>query len=151
TVILYALAMLAYACDFAFSKSRVMRDVAVAVPGQSAAPAASASAAAEVAEPAVVGAAAGRASTTAMAAGGTVTLPAGRGGQDGGPGEGGARPAQPLPDRESMWPAGMWLRTAFALACIGLTTHVLALLTRGIAEHRVPWGNMYEFIAAITC
>ncbi len=25
------------------------------------------------------------------------------------------------------------------------------MLTRGLAEHRVPWGNMYEFIAAITC
>ena len=28
---------------------------------------------------------------------------------------------------------------------------MLAILTRGLAEHRVPWGNMYEFIAAFTC
>jgi len=28
---------------------------------------------------------------------------------------------------------------------------VLAIITRGLSEHRVPWGNMYEFIAAITC
>ena len=26
-----------------------------------------------------------------------------------------------------------------------------AIVTRGLAEHRVPWGNMYEFIAAIAC
>ncbi len=25
------------------------------------------------------------------------------------------------------------------------------MLTRGLAEHRVPWGNMYEFIGAFTC
>jgi cytochrome c-type biogenesis protein CcsB len=28
---------------------------------------------------------------------------------------------------------------------------VVAIFTRGIAEDRVPWGNMYEFIAAFTC
>jgi cytochrome c-type biogenesis protein CcsB len=28
---------------------------------------------------------------------------------------------------------------------------VFAVLTRGLAEHRVPWGNMYEFIGAFTC
>ena len=32
-----------------------------------------------------------------------------------------------------------------------MTVHVIAILTRGIAEDRVPWGNMYEFIAAFTC
>jgi cytochrome c-type biogenesis protein CcsB len=49
------------------------------------------------------------------------------------------------------WPTGFWLRLAFGLTCLGLTAHVLAILTRGIAEHRTPWGNMYEFIAAFTC
>jgi cytochrome c-type biogenesis protein CcsB len=51
----------------------------------------------------------------------------------------------------SRWPSGFWLRTAFGLTCAGLLTHVAAILTRGLAEHRVPWGNMYEFIAAIAC
>ncbi|HEY2551855.1 MAG TPA: hypothetical protein VGI64_14890, partial [Streptosporangiaceae bacterium] len=153
TVILYALAMLAYACDFAFSKARVMRDVAVAVPGESAvAAAAPAEASAGLAEPAVVGAAVGRSGAAVGAAGaGTVTLAAGPAGQDGGPGDRAAGPAQAGPDSESLWPRGMWLRTAFALTCIGLASQVLALLTRGIAEHRVPWGNMYEFIGAISC
>ena len=49
------------------------------------------------------------------------------------------------------WPQGFWLRTAFGLTCLGLALHVFAILTRGLAEHRVPWGNMYEFLAAVTC
>jgi len=51
----------------------------------------------------------------------------------------------------SRWPTGPWLRTAFVLTCIGLVIHIGAITTRGIAEDRVPWGNMYEFISAITC
>ena len=146
TVILYALAMLAYACDFAFGKARVMRAAAVAVPGDSAAVS---GAAVAIPEPAVVGAAAGRRAAGA-AGGGTITLPTGE--RDGAawPGGGSAGNAA-LPEPESAWPAGMWLRTAFGLTCVALTLHVLAILTRGIAEHRVPWGNMYEFISAITC
>ena len=52
---------------------------------------------------------------------------------------------------DSRWPSGLWMRTAYGLTCIGLFCHVLAIATRGLAEHRVPWGNMYEFVAAITC
>jgi cytochrome c-type biogenesis protein CcsB len=48
-------------------------------------------------------------------------------------------------------PAGFWLRGALALTCVGLAAQLVAILTRGLSEHRVPWGNMYEFIAAITC
>ena len=55
------------------------------------------------------------------------------------------------PKRASRWPSGFWLRLAFSLTCVGVTVHVVAILTRGIAEDRVPWGNMYEFIAAFTC
>jgi cytochrome c-type biogenesis protein CcsB len=107
TVILYALAMLSYACDFAFAKERVVAET-----------------------PALV----------AVGAGGPpvhvpVTVPA-----DAGP-----------PAAADRWPAGPWLRAAFGLTCLGLCCHVFAILTRGLAEHRVPWGNMYEFIAAITC
>jgi cytochrome c-type biogenesis protein CcsB len=107
TVILYALAMFAYACDFAFARQRVVAET-----------------------PALV----------AVGAGGPpvqvpITLPA---------------DADP-PAATSRWPAGPWLRTAFGLTCIGLLCHVLAILTRGLAEDRVPWGNMYEFLAAITC
>jgi cytochrome c-type biogenesis protein CcsB len=58
-----------------------------------------------------------------------------------------AQPRQPA----SRWPSGFWLRLAFGLTCVGVTLHVLAILTRGLAEDRTPWGNMYEFIAAFTC
>ena len=40
---------------------------------------------------------------------------------------------------------------AFILTCTGLAAHLTGILTRGLAEHRVPWGNMYEFIMAISC
>ena len=112
TVILYAIAMLCYACDFAFGKQRMLAVAPV---------------------PELVGAAA----------------PAGTG-------VGGAGSA--APDRRnaagsaaagsasSRWPAGFWLRLAFGFTCVGVTGQVLAILARGLAEHRTPWGNMYEFI-----
>jgi cytochrome c-type biogenesis protein CcsB len=66
---------------------------------------------------------------------------------------GGSRPpADAAVDRRtSRWPSGFWLRLAFSLTCVGAAVHVTAIFTRGIAEDRVPWGNMYEFIAAFTC
>jgi cytochrome c-type biogenesis protein CcsB len=48
-------------------------------------------------------------------------------------------------------PAGPWIRAALGLTVVGLGTQVLGIVTRGMAEHRVPWGNMYEFVMAITC
>jgi cytochrome c-type biogenesis protein CcsB len=51
----------------------------------------------------------------------------------------------------SPWPQSTWLRSAFVLTCGALVLHVASVATRGLSEHRVPWGNMYEFIAAITC
>jgi len=114
TVILYALAMLAYACDFAFARQRVLADV-------------------EVPELVAVGAGGPAVAVPAQA---SRTLPP---------------PAPPAGAPASRWPSGFWVRIAFALTCIGVTCHVTAILTRGLAEHRVPWGNMYEFLAAITC
>ncbi len=120
TVIFYALAMLSYACDFAFAKRRVLAVEPV---------------------PELVGAGAPTGAASMSASSGL-----GPAGPDGpvaataGSGPGASR-----------WPEGFWLRLAFGLTCIGLTTHVLAILTRGLAEHRTPWGNMYEFIAAFTC
>ncbi len=32
-----------------------------------------------------------------------------------------------------------------------MLAHVIAVITRGLAVHRAPWGNMYEFITALTC
>ncbi len=118
TVIFYALAMLCYACDFAFANQRVL---AVAP------------------EPELVGATVGASATAGAGAG-----PSAPASSDTAAGAG-TGPAA------SRWPSGFWLRLAFGLTCIGVTGHVLAILTRGLAEHRTPWGNMYEFIAAFTC
>ena len=38
-----------------------------------------------------------------------------------------------------------WLRSAMALLVLGWVIHFGADVTRGIAAHRVPWANMYEF------
>ena len=112
TLVLYALAMLAYACDFAFARQRVLAGVETPV-------------------------------RVAVGAGGpevAVTGEPGPPGASAGPGPAAGR-----------WPAGVWLRTAFGLTCLGVGCHVLAILARGLAEHRTPWGNMFEFLSAITC
>src|SRR6266516_4576719 len=36
------------------------------------------------------------------------------------------------------------------LTALGLAAHVATLVTRGIAAGRVPWGNMYEFVIAVS-
>ncbi|MCW2934825.1 MAG: cytochrome c assembly protein [Actinomycetia bacterium] len=59
------------------------------------------------------------------------------------------------PARTSAWQAisqaGNWVRAALALSIVGAIMHVIAVVTRGLAVHRAPWGNMYEFITALTC
>lgn len=40
---------------------------------------------------------------------------------------------------------------ALALTGAGLLTHVSEIVARGLAVHRVPWGNLCEFMVAITC
>jgi cytochrome c-type biogenesis protein CcsB len=41
-------------------------------------------------------------------------------------------------------------RAAVAVTLVGFACHVLALVARGFAAHRPPWGNMYEFTLMIT-
>ena len=59
-----------------------------------------------------------------------VAVPALRAIRAGGPVGAGRRRAQP---------ASGWWRTR------------AAVITRGLAVHRAPWGNMYEFVTALTC
>ncbi len=137
-ILLYALAMLCYACDFAFARHRLMAGLTDAEQAGRR----SDSALAEAAVPSLVAAGAG---------GGVPAVPAG----PAVPASSAASvhpPAAAAPRRHaSRWPAGFWLRLAFGLTCVGVTAHVAAIVTRGLAEHRTPWGNMYEFIAAFTC
>jgi cytochrome c-type biogenesis protein CcsB len=56
-----------------------------------------------------------------------------------GPGSG---PGSGIPAKAGM--AGV------ALTVLGLVAHASTLVTRGLAAHRVPWGNMYEFVMAVS-
>jgi len=47
--------------------------------------------------------------------------------------------------------AGPWVRAALVATTVGLTAHVLGVIIRGLAVHRIPWGDMYEFVTALTC
>jgi cytochrome c-type biogenesis protein CcsB len=131
TLILYAVAMLCYACDFAFARHRVMAGITEAEleVARKQAPEL------EVARKQVP-------ELVAVGAGGPAM-----------PAQAELAPAAASGDvpASSRWPAGFWRRLAFSLTCTGVVLHVAAILTRGLAEHRVPWGNMYEFIGAFTC
>jgi cytochrome c-type biogenesis protein CcsB len=146
TVILYALAMLSYACDFAFRKERLL--------APEPAPLVAGAAAAKVAVPELVTAGGSRSGRPAPAAAGTIPADpqvAGSRLADAPGAAGPDRPGTPGTRAGARWPTGFWLRTAFGLTVLGLLTHVAAITTRGLSEHRAPWGNMYEFVAAITC
>jgi cytochrome c-type biogenesis protein CcsB len=52
----------------------------------------------------------------------------------------------PAPTGRTAW----FGRFAVTLTALGLATHAATLITRGLAAGRVPWGNMYEFIIAVT-
>ncbi len=186
---LYAIAMLAYACDFAFGKRQSVaaaparqqeRAEAVALVGAgNGAEFAGHAFPADPGDPSELadlssgearrggrpgpGGAGGAAGVTsalladgseaAAGAGGGGDVAAGRGaGGNGHAATGtGGLPEPAAVIRQSPWPEGRWVRAAFLLTCAGLVLHVASVATRGVSEHRVPWGNMYEFIAAITC
>jgi cytochrome c-type biogenesis protein CcsB len=44
----------------------------------------------------------------------------------------------------------MFGRVAVGINWLGLALHLAALTSRGLAAHRMPWGNMYEFIMSVT-
>jgi cytochrome c-type biogenesis protein CcsB len=121
-VVVYAVAMLAYACDFAFGKKQEPAVITARVP--------------ELVGAKAAGAAAGAAGPDGDPAGG--------------PGNG-AEEAALSGQRLGRGPVGIWVKTAVVLTCIGLAAHSTGVLTRGLAVHRLPWGDMYEFITALTC
>jgi cytochrome c-type biogenesis protein CcsB len=159
-IVTYALAMLSFACDFAFGRQRLSAS-ATAAPGLAGAASAGAgavTAGAVAAEPVAVGAVA----VGAARAGSAQTRPAVAGpdgagpGGFGGPAAGADRPvAAGAVGHEAGAPAtgrpGGWVRFAVGLTVLGLVAHITAILLRGISEDRVPWGNMYEFVVAISC
>jgi cytochrome c-type biogenesis protein CcsB len=60
-------------------------------------------------------------------------------------------PELAVPPLRAIGQAGRWVQAAMALAAVGVVAHTVAVVTRGLAVHRAPWGNMYEFVTALTC
>ncbi|WP_231116584.1 c-type cytochrome biogenesis protein CcsB [Motilibacter rhizosphaerae] len=68
----------------------------------------------------------------------------------GGPGVA-PEPVAVVPDAASSGGRGERLgRTAVALTTLAFLLHGAGLVTRGLAAHRAPWGNMYEFALTAT-
>jgi cytochrome c-type biogenesis protein CcsB len=124
TLVLYFLAVLAFAADFAFGKRTSAEPVKAEVP-----------------ELVTAGAAGAAAATTSPASASTGT---------GRPGNGGAAAAGRT-SRPGLRDASFWVRAGLALTLLGLLAHVVGVVIRGLAVHRVPWGDMYEFVIAVTC
>ena len=59
--------------------------------------------------------------------------------------------APEVPAFRAIRAAGRWVVTAVLLSSLGVVAHTTAVITRGLAVHRAPWGNMYEFVTALTC
>jgi cytochrome c-type biogenesis protein CcsB len=60
-------------------------------------------------------------------------------------------PELQVPALRAIMAAGGWVRAAMALSAVAVLSQAVAVTTRGFAVHRAPWGNMYEFITALTC
>ncbi len=60
-------------------------------------------------------------------------------------------PELAVPALRAIREAGGWVLTAMVLSAFGVAAHTTAVITRGLAVHRAPWGNMYEFVTALTC
>jgi cytochrome c-type biogenesis protein CcsB len=133
-LLIYSVAVLAFAGDYAFGRPRRTE-------------AARAAAAPATAQLAAVGAATDSGST---ADDGPVTEPA-PSAEPAVPAGGGQLPAPRAGAFKAIWAAGPWVRVAVTFSALGMLVHLAAVITRGLAVHRAPWGNMYEFITALTC
>ena len=119
TVVAYALAVLAFACDFAFGRDTLGPLRSARKPA---------------ADLVAVGAAPSSPGSGTSEPGSTPSVPAA------GPGRG--------QDARGM---GRWVRVAIWLTALGLVAHIIGVVSRGLAVHRVPWGDMYEFVTTVTC
>ena len=136
-LVIYSLSVVAFAGDFAFGRPRR----ASAVTGQQAQERAAALAA-------VGSAAAGSAAAAPPASAAPVSAPPAAS-PPAAPAD--SMPEMAVPPLRAIGQAGRWVQTAMALAAVGVVAHTVAVVTRGLAVHRAPWGNMYEFVTALTC
>jgi len=137
----YTLAMYLYAVEYAFGR-RAVRAARSAVP---------------VAEPALVGAALATPAAVGTPAGSAGPAPAAGSGGPSIPAQSGDGPAVPAQvGTGGVGDAGGGARVvwfgyaAVAVTVAGWLLHAASLVTRGLAAGRVPWGNMYEFVLAVT-
>ncbi len=157
TMVVYALAMLGYAAEFAFGRfGRTSGAPAVEPVMSSPSSAGAARLTASERVPAMAGAGLGAAERSGEVDGGVDGGGVDGGGQ-GGPGAmtdpAAALAAAMAGDSEHPpGPAGVrWIgRIAVALTALGWLAQVGSVTARGFAAHRVPWGNMYEFSSMIT-
>ncbi|HEX6522359.1 MAG TPA: c-type cytochrome biogenesis protein CcsB [Streptosporangiaceae bacterium] len=119
-LVIYSLAVLTFAGDFAFGRPR--RAVAAVTAAK---------------QPAL-----------ATVGAGPATSPAGAG-QDKTAAD--SMPELAVPALRALFQADAWVRAAMALSAAAVVAHAVAVVTRGLAVHRAPWGNMYEFLTALTC
>ncbi len=127
-VVLYSLAVIAFAADFAFGRrSPVVTRAEGRVRDR---------------VPAAVGAATAESGAPDSVAPGAGDVPGGAadsGAAGGGRGDQAAVPVSRL------------VRIALTLTTAGLALHLAGVITRGLAVHRVPWGDMYEFVISVSC
>lgn len=127
TLVLYFLAVLSFAADFAFGRRPAAEPAKAAVP-----------------ELVTAGAAGPAAADTGSADAGRADT--------GSTGTGSAGTGTPgTPARPSLRDASFWVRAGLALTLLGVLVHIVGVVIRGLAVHRVPWGDMYEFTIAVTC
>ncbi|GIJ08338.1 c-type cytochrome biogenesis protein CcsB [Micromonospora andamanensis] len=134
----YLLAMISHAVEYALGNSRAR---AVAAPSRE-----------------LVGAALGSASAGGTAVGPLADVPdtaadiATAGTSTDGAGAGGAELGSGAPGRaeRTAWRAELGGRIAVGLTAVAAALHLAALVTRGLAADRMPWGNMYEFVLTVS-
>ena len=138
-LVIYSLSVVAFAGDFAFGRPRRAAAAARGQQAQDRAAALASVGAASAAAPARPGRA-------------EAPRPRPRRRRAAAPADGaGSMPELEVPALRAIREAGRWVVAAVALAAVGAAAHTTAVITRGLAVHRAPWGNMYEFVTALTC
>ena len=159
-VVLYSLAVIAFAADFAFGRrspvvtraGASVRDRVPAAVGAGAGAvdgAAADGAAVASGAPASDAMASGAAGRGAAAGGAAASGAVGGGAADGGA-SGGRAVTAGQRDRTIVPPSRL-VRIALIFTTAGLALHLTGVVTRGLAVHRVPWGDMYEFVISVSC
>jgi cytochrome c-type biogenesis protein CcsB len=139
TVLIYAVAMVAFAADLAFRRKEVplfrSGEVIRRAPQQ-----------ARAADRDLIGAGAGARVSAALPERPTRSGAGPDGGGSAGIGNVGIG-NDGAGDDEDRW-TGL-ARVAVGVTVVGWLVHLTTIVTRGVGERRVPWGNMYEFSTVV--